>query len=674
MACQDPSRITASQVTAQEVVITTSDGRRRFLIDDDFCASSGVQSCNYETVKVFICAWLKLLSDSPLDSEAGPKPKRLYTRLLEEIRTHGFKTTVLRYSDLAHRLASQAYLFGTVSFNDQFIDDFKRTPVFKEYHLYFRSEDPSLFAYLYAFLTFGKKLPYSDKQFEEVAFRNWLDLENELSTWSYDQMDLSILRRILEVLLPPLSLDGFYPKFGPKAVSERGVLTRIDKVKAFKYDPVIARHILSGCLGHYGYGEDHGLTPARAIPNLPAWGKTRMISSRTARLRFVPKDLKTARSICMEPNVLQYFQQGVKDSVETALSKSNFRNWIRFHDQSYNQSLAVYGSETGDIDTIDLSSASDCVTLSLVKGIFPRKWQIAMRATRSSSCFLPNGKRHELTKFAPMGSALCFPTQSIIFAAVCVYACLIHQHQVNGVDLLEKISSDKAIMDAANSFKKNLNERGSYEPLGIYGDDICVDRRLTDEVSNILHRLGFRVNHGKSFRGSQAFRESCGAFALNGHRVDPMYYRIALQGKLDASAVASMVAFVNECNKRGYVQTGRFILDILLHRQIKGLPRMKKNPILFVGVDDDTFGIKTTYPFNLHLKDRENVSYQRREYKSIGISSEWKVIDKTHVTDPYALMRWMASRRHASLVPVEGSHDVHTGGARVVWRWTPATD
>jgi hypothetical protein len=661
-------------VNSQEVVITTSDGRRRFTIDDDFCDSSGVSAANRETVKVFICAWLALLSDSPLDPLDGPKPFRNYRKFLEEFRVSGFKATVLRYSDLAHRLAKQAYLYGTSSFNDEFIDDFRGTPIFLEYHRYYKSEDPSLFQYLYTVLTFGKKLPYIDPEFEKTAFRGWLDLEAKLSTWSYEDSDLGVLKCILETLLPPLSLNGFYPKFGPKAVSERKVLTRIHKVEAFKYDSVIDRHIFGGSLGHYGFGEDHGLTPARAIPNLPAWGKKEVTSTRTARLRFVPKDLKTSRSICMEPSVLQFFQQGVWDRIEYTLTKTPFKRWIRFSDQSYNQSLATFGSGTGEIDTIDLSSASDCVSLALIKGIFPRSWQIAMRATRSDKCILPDGSLHNLTKFAPMGSALCFPTQSLIFAAVCIYAALVYQHQVTGVALL-KVLTKPLVMEAASAFKKTLEGMGAFEPLGIYGDDICIDRRLTDEVIDILHRLGFRVNHGKSFRGSQAFRESCGAFALNGHRVDPMYYRVDFQGKHTAYSLESMVALSNECYMRDYVNLRRFLIKHLLHTPIKGIrTNCAKNPILFVAPHDDSFGIKTDYPMNGHLKGRTNKGYQREEWKSIGISEEWRVRDKNLVTDSYSLMRWMASRRYASSVPIEGTHDVHTGGARVVWRWTPTTE
>lgn len=656
----------------------TSDGRHQFLIDDDFCALSGVSATNRETVKVFICSWLALLSDSPLESEIGPKPRRLFLNLLKEIRTCGFKPTILRYSDLAHRLATQAYLYGTSSFNDEFIDDFKDTPIFREYHRYFKSEDPSLFQYLYTFLTFGKKIPYTDTDFETIAFRDWLGLEEKLSTWSYDEYDIKVLNCILDSLLPSLSLDGFYPKFGPKAVSEKKVLTRIQKVEAFKFDPVISRHILGGSLGHYGYGEDHGLTPARAIPNLSAWGKTEVTSSRTARLRFVPKDLKVARSICMEPNVLQFFQQGIWDRIEDTLNRTPYSRWIRFRDQSYNQELATFGSATGEIDTIDLSSASDSVTLALIKGIFPRSWQIAMRATRSDKCFLPNGKIHSLTKFAPMGSALCFPTQSIIFASVCVYAALVYQHQVTGIDLFELltcsgIATQRLVMDATKLFKHKLDERGVLEPLGVYGDDICVDRRLTDTIIDILLRLGFRVNHGKSFRGSQAFRESCGAFALNGCRVDPMYYRIGFSGEHTASSLSSTVSLINVCYDRRYLNLRRFLIKHALHHRVKGIRLKSRIPLLFVAPDDTTFGIKSDYPFN-PLEKRYNKRYQREEYKSIGISYEWKVKDSNRVTDDYSYMRWMASRRHASSVPVEGTHDVHTGGARVVWRWTPTTE
>lgn len=655
---------------AQEVVVTTSDGRRRFSIDDDFCASSGVSAPNHETVKVFVCAWLALLSDSPLETEHGPKPESLYRGFVKELRIDGFKAVVVRYSNLAHRLASQAHLFGTSSFNDEFIGDFKDTPVFREYHQYFRSEDPSLFQYLYTFLTFGKKLPYEDAEFETTAFRGWMDLENELSTWSYDEWDIKILKKILGALLPPLTLDGFYPKFGPKAVSERKVVTRIDKVEAFKYDPIINRHILGGLLGHYGHGEDHGLSPARAIPIASAWSKREVTSSRTARLRFVPKDLKTSRSICMEPNVLQFFQQGVWDRIEDTLTSSPYSGWIKFRDQTFNASLAEYGSFTGEIDTIDLSSASDCVTLPLIKGIFPNRWQIAMRATRSDSCFLPDGRVHKLIKFAPMGSALCFPTQSIIFASVCVYAALVHRQQVTGIDLYELVD-DALVRETAALFSKNTDKRDFYHPLGVYGDDICVDWRLTDVVMNILLRLGFRVNHGKSFMGSQAFRESCGAFFLNGHRVDPMYYRVKYGPLHDAESVASMISLINECWDRKYVKLRYFLIQHVLHNKIKGIRLTAKNPILFVDQDSEAFGIKTDYPFNHHLMTRENRAYQRTELKSIGISHEWCVRDTKCVTDNYSYMRWMSSRRHVSSTPVEGVHGVHTGGARVVWRWTP---
>jgi hypothetical protein len=320
-----------------------------------------------------------------------------------------------------------------------------------------------------------------------------------------------------------------------------------------------------------------------------------------------------------------------------------------------------------------------------------------MRATRSDKCILPNGRIHDLVKFAPMGSALCFPTQSLIFASVCVYAALVYQQQVTGVALLGLLS-DVLIQDTAASFRKfpevdgfmersaeicrisdPSKEKGfafhkTLQPLGVYGDDICVDRRLTDEVINILLRLGFRVNHGKSFRGSQAFRESCGAFALNGHRVDPMYYRVHLSEEQDASSVESMVALANECYHRGYANLRLYLVRHLLYKKIKGIRFIAKNPILFVPPTDGTFGIIAGHPYNAHLHLRVNKSYQRQERKSIGISSEWRVRDVNHIVDAYSYMRWMSNRRRVTSAPVEGAHDVHTGGARVVWRWTPTTE
>jgi len=395
-------------VSSQEVTLVTSDGRRLFHIDDAFCESVGVSHANYETVKVFVASWLTLLSDSPLNSACGRKPRVVYTDFLRNMQRVGLLTLIQQFSALAHTLVSNARIYGTSSLIGEFIDGFLDTPVFKEYHRYFKTEDPSLLDYLYTFLTFGKKLPYEDVELEKVAFRNWLDLENRLSTWDYDSVDLAALKRILGKTLPPLSLDGFFPKFGPGSVSEKRVRGRIRKVDAFRYDPIINRFIYGGLLGHYGLGESLGLTPDRTVPNLANWSNVRKKASRLSRLRFVPKDLKTSRSICMESNVLQFFQQGVLDAMLTSISSTVLHSIVRLSDQSYNVSLAEFGSYSAEIDTIDLSSASDSVSMTLVKKVFPPTWQIAMRTTRSDYCILPNGRRHKLVKFAPMGSALCF--------------------------------------------------------------------------------------------------------------------------------------------------------------------------------------------------------------------------------------------------------------------------
>jgi len=310
----------------------------------------------------------------------------------------------------------------------EWINDFKDTPVFFEYNRYYNTGDITIVNFLYTFLNFGKKLDYVDESFNEIAFRDWCDVENRLNDLVLDDGDVIPLKRILTTILPPFSFDGFYPKFGPGSVSEKGVRTRISKIRNLKYDPVIDRFIFRGHIGMYGLGDDHGLNSFLAIPSDENWTPARGVSSRVARLHFVPKNIKTSRSICMEPNTLMFFQQSVLARAIELLESSSLNQIIRLKDQSYNRYLSCLGSIAGDIDTIDLSSASDSLSFDLVKKIFPSSWQIVMRATRSSYVQTPDGSIRTVKKFAPMGSALCFPVQCLTFASVCIYATCLYTY------------------------------------------------------------------------------------------------------------------------------------------------------------------------------------------------------------------------------------------------------
>lgn len=658
---------------SHEVRLRTSTGQSLFTIDDGYVNSLSIAKENRSACALFISTWLTLLADSPLD--ADNKPPSLYRKFLKRIQDEGVKAIVVRFSNLAHELVSRQTLMGGSTSIGEWIDGFKDTPVFFEYNRYFRTGDPSILAYLYSFLNFGKKLEYQDPSFYEVAFRDWLGIEKRLSDQVISDGLLQNLKTVVSELLPAFTWRDIRPKFGPGAVQERGVRGRIGKLRSFQFDPLIDRFLLHGHLGNYGFGEDSGAAVDKVIPDPSKWHPAKGVSSRIARLQFVPKNLKVARSICMEPNTLMYFQQAVAARMYELVGDSAYSRFIDVAKQDRNKELALAGSIFGEIDTLDLSAASDSVSLDLVKRIFPPSWLIVMLATRSHSAITPDGLIR-LAKFAPMGSALCFPTQCIIFTSVCILAAcyLTYENEVPNSDE----PSPGWVKDNVKRVVRRFLDRPidyattKLQPLAVYGDDICVDGRLTPVVKSILSRLGFVVNEEKSFVGSQSFRESCGGFYLNGCDITPVYFRVkqVRQRNLTAAHVASHVHLVNACWEKKFFRTYRF-----LHRSIIkwGSRGMRKNPIPYTS-DPDRFGIRCRTPMNDHLEVREHPDYQRTEYKAwtITYTTREYASDLLSELDAYEYMRWWANRASEDTTEKLSVSRYDTGRPGLRWKWMPA--
>jgi hypothetical protein len=618
-----------------------------------------------------ICSWLTLLSDSPLKKQHGNKPLRLYVKFLNRIKRDGLKVTVLSFSSLAHKLVSQPLLMGESPENGDFISDFLDTPVFMEYYRYFKTGDTDCLRYLYTFLNFLKKGEYIDPEFNSIAFRDWIGIEDRLSRLSFDEVDILSLKTILSIVLPVFDIDSFFPKFGNGSVSERGVRTRGSKIKNFDYDPLIDRFIFHGHIGKYGYGDESGLSSTKVVPNILSWDPARRVSSRIARMHTVKKDWKSVRTICMEPNTLQFFQQGIMRRMLELVQKSRLSDFINLSDQSRNKSLAQFGSFTSLIDTIDLSSASDCLSLELVKKIFPPSWLIPMIVTRSHSCLTPGGIKR-LEKFAPMGSALCFPTQCILFTCVVIMAACIHSYELFPYTCTFEDWLASNIINVIDNFMKTPRyDNTRYQPCAVYGDDICVDQKLTPIVMAILDRLGFIVNRQKSFVGSQVFRESCGGFYLNGDDITPVYFRVKNCKTLNAEYLASSVTLANQCYLSGYYSTYRLIVRDVLYKDTRFRHRNDKNSIPFVEAGSDQFGFYSIKPHNEHLISRYNSNLQRDEFKCVSLSYDINYLANESCED-YEYMRWMATHTSGFFRDDFSSHlKYDTAGCRCVWRWTP---
>lgn len=212
------------------------------------------------------------------------------------------------------------------------------------------------------------------------------------------------------------------------------------------------------------------------------------------RLFFVPKTSEISRTCCTEPLVNMLMQQALGEFLLLRLRK---HFGITLDAQpDFNRELARLGSVDGSFGTIDLVSASDSISWSLVQQICPPNLLGFFRLFRCDRTTLPSGEEEVLKMISTMGNGFTFPLQTIIFACA-----------VRAVYQL-----------------KGLNSSCPRTQFGVFGDDIVVRREAYDAVCRLLVKLGFEVNGGKSFN-TGPFRESCGHDWYNGHYVRGVYIR-----------------------------------------------------------------------------------------------------------------------------------------------------
>lgn len=200
----------------------------------------------------------------------------------------------------------------------------------------------------------------------------------------------------------------------------------------------------------------------------------------------VEKNSEIDRVACKEPELNMFCQKAVGD---------HFRNRLRrvgvdLNDQKVNQELARIGSISGDLATLDLSSASDSVTTQIVMELLPLDWTLLLMDLRSPVT-LVDGEYHENEMISSMGNGFTFELESLLFWA-----------------LIRAVSY-------------SLGTTGS---IGVYGDDLIVPTGMVRHLINVLEYFGFTLNETKSFWDG-SFRESCGKHWFAGQDVTPFYVK-----------------------------------------------------------------------------------------------------------------------------------------------------
>jgi hypothetical protein len=235
----------------------------------------------------------------------------------------------------------------------------------------------------------------------------------------------------------------------------------------------------------------------------------------------------------------QWIQQGLgRKLVQLFESSKLTKGQINFTRQDINQQLATSSSTTRQFATLDLKDASDRVSLELVRRIFGGTPEVlrALEATRTTETRLPTGEVVHLSKYAPMGSALCFPVEAYVFWVTLVSAMV----QTTRMPL-QKVS----------------------KLIYVYGDDIIVPTTWAERCIHVLESVGLRVNTSKScIHGF--FRESCGVDAFKGVNVTPIRLKKLWTGRRsDGTAFVSYTALANSLLERGYVGTSDLMFTLV---------------------------------------------------------------------------------------------------------------
>lgn len=211
------------------------------------------------------------------------------------------------------------------------------------------------------------------------------------------------------------------------------------------------------------------------------------------RYTSVPKTALTERPIAIEPTLNVFLQLGVDRVIKGRLK----RRWgIDLSSQELNRTLALEGSLSNELVTLDLSGASDTVSRGICYLLLPPLWYDLLDDLRSKKIRLPKiVEPVELKKFSAMGNGFTFALETVIFTALI-----------------------RAAM-------RRTGTKGNYNA---YGDDLIIPTAAYSYLQSLLSLFGFVVNDSKSF-ASGPFRESCGKDYLSGTLVRPVFLKKTVQ-------------------------------------------------------------------------------------------------------------------------------------------------
>jgi hypothetical protein len=407
----------------------------------------------------------------------------------------------------------------------------------------------------------------------------------------------NLCRRVVSGLGEPMWWD-LRPKHGPGVVS--------DANKGLKYEFPYWPQKLDLWFPYDWFGA--GLLQPDFIPSG---------HEPPSRLIAVPKSQKGPRLICAEPTAHQWMQQSIWRWLEGQVERSPLLSEsLTFRSQDNSRKRALDASLSGQLATVDLSSASDRVSTRLVEFVFQGSSILdGLHACRTRLLKQKLSKEHDshlvLRKFSTQGSTVTFPIQSIIFTILAVWA----------LRLTDGKEQDLTLDSLREAFRE----------VTVFGDDIIIPVRALECLRLVLHECGLKVNDSKTF-GEGNFRESCGMDAFRGFDVSPAYYLEPYDGT--AASIVTTVETANNFFMKGYWHASEAV--------VSAIPPQERKLLRVCGSEDGNFGLRSFVGTDVsHLRQGWDSALQRTFSISLAVRS---IADMVRGRDSASLSQYFFER------------------------------
>lgn len=375
-------------------------------------------------------------------------------------------------------------------------------------------------------------------------------------------------KKLLGLVLRDLDLSVLLPGHGPGAVAER-----LDQERRWEFDYWPAR--ADRVYPYWMYG----------IPNelyYDGFNSIKHVKNLSTRVVLVPKDFRGPRLISVEPVANQYLQQGQMRAMYSYVARHKILSKsIDFLDQTKNQEAARW-AYSQDAATLDLSDASDNLSATLVWYLLSDLPHLRRQLFATRTPFATfNGERIRLTAFSPMGSAVCFPIETLVFWALSIASVRL------------TITSE------------SLEYLSEY--VRVFGDDIIVPSYTMQPLIGTLQDLGMSPNAHKTCIETP-FRESCGTDWWNGESVTIVRNR-HLDQRLDVNDVPDAVHLQRNFRLAGLHRLADHVFSLV--RQVFPVPSVDTisdaYPEFLIGTADSVG--RTRWNSRYHVAEARTLCY-----------------------------------------------------------------